>query len=208
MAAVTSAAFDAAAAPQSAAGVDKVVGLAREAKELEGQIAKIAELMKAAMDRFNEIKVKDLPDAMKEIGLREFSTEADDEDRYLFISVGDFVAGSLPNKDKEPDARAKAIQYLEADEDRAALIKTVLEVEFSKGQHNVAADWAQKIREDGYPVSLDAGVHASTLQAFARECLRNGDELDLAVLGLFHGTTAKITDKKLKGKKPKKAKPI
>jgi hypothetical protein len=189
------------AAPAAASSLEKVVTLAEEAKALEDHIASINELLKAAQGRFNEIRLTELPTLMAEIGIKDFATAPDEEGKYTEIKVGDFVGGSLP---KEPDKRAAAIAYLEQDEDRASLVKTQLAMEFGKGEHNMALSLAEELREKGFTVNLESGVHAGTLQAFAREALRNGDEIDCEKLGLFHGTKADIKIKKAKVKKAKK----
>ena len=44
-----------------------------------------------------------------------------------------------------------------------------------------------------YEFESKTDVHAKTLQAFAKERLKDGKKIDLEALGLYAGTTAKIT---------------
>jgi len=83
------------------------------------------------------------------------------------------------------------MDWLEANEG-GSLIKTDVALAFTKSQHNEAIDLARRLEEQGFAPSVQSGVHAQTLQAFARERIRNGDQIDTDVLGLYTGKVAKL----------------
>jgi hypothetical protein len=173
----------------------KLVELGQDLVDAEAGVAALEEALSDAKKRLHHLKTSVLPDAMAEAGLADFSL-ADGST----IAISDFVSGSLP---KDPEKREKAIKWLE-EHDGAALIKTDVSLAFGKSQHNQALDLVGRLREEGHEVTVESGVHASTLQSFAKDVLRNGGELDADVLGLFVGRAAKV--KAPKAPKAKKAK--
>lgn len=162
-----------------------------EATALEEQLEQLDADAAAARSALNDLKTKRIPELMAELQVSELTRNG------WKVKVADFVSGSLP---KEDEPRSKAIAWLEAHEG-GALIKTDLSMAFAKSQHDEAKALADKLAAEGFAVQLTSGVHASTLQAFARERLKNGEAVDTEVLGLFTGQVAKID--RVKEKKPK-----
>ena len=105
------------------------------------------------------------------------------------IKLMSFVHGSLP---KTPDEKLAAFEELEKLE-AVDLIKTVVKVNFGKTEKAEAELAVAKLKEIGIEAQTDETVHPQTLAAFARELLADGKEIDLEVLGLYAGTTTKIT---------------
>ena len=160
----------------------------------EAQLADLDELREKVSGRVNELKTKIIPNKMAEVGLSEFATPEGHK-----LKVDDFVAGSLP---KEPEARAKAVQALEA-LGGGDIIKSELLVSFDKKEHNQAMALLDDLRKQGFVNSeVTSGVHASTYCAFIKEALRSGAEVNPETLGVFVGMKAKLT---LKKEKPAKA---
>jgi hypothetical protein len=202
-----SALFEGKGAAPAASSLEMIVGLANEVASLDDQIAGINEVLKAAQERKNAITQFELPAALKDAGLTEFKTSPDAEGKYVEIKLVDYISGSLPNKEKFPEKRAEALAYLESDEQTAALIKTQIELEFGKGEHNIALDLAASFKERGFVFSMDSGVHAATLQSYVREALKDGKHVDLEKLGISRMTVAKPAvkvDKKIAKKAAQK----
>lgn len=174
----------------------RVRALIAESVELEETIEGIDEALKAAQARFNAIKSKELPEALAELGTTEF---LDPETGYK-AELTNFVSGSLP---KEPEPRQAAINWL-SENDGEGLVKTEVALAFGKSQHNEAMDLVGRLRDEGFTVQVESGVHASSLQAFARERLADGKEVDTEVLGLYVGNIAKIKKPKAKKTAPLK----
>jgi len=153
-----------------------------EATRLEIQVENMEEDLKAIKKQLNFVKTTQIPNTMTELQMSSVTWNG------WKCSTAQFVSGSLP---KEPEKLEKAIQWLDEHEG-GNIIKTSVSVDFAKSGHNEAVDLAQRLEAEGFPVLSKSGVHPQTLQAWARERLRNGDALDTEVLGLFTGTIAKM----------------
>lgn len=175
-------------APKDENLVEQVRAACEEAAELQDTIKGYESAAAAAKKRLLDLTHKVIPTAMAEAGMGDtFSLDTGHK-----IKVLPFVNGSLP---KEPDRREKAMQILE-DLGGAALIKTLVEVTFPKGDKDnadIAVDYLEGL---GYDVKADEGVHASSLKAFIKEKMADGSEVPLDSLGLYAGSAAKITPPK------------
>lgn len=159
-----------------------------EAVALEIQLEQLDADAAAARSTLNELKTKRIPELLVELQMTELVRDG------WKVKLADFVSGSLP---KEDGPRQKAIDWLEAN-DGGALIKTDISLTFAKSQHDEAKALAERLAAEGFAAEMSSGVHASTLQAFARERLKNGEPVDTEVLGLYTGQIAKITPPKAK----------
>ncbi len=165
--------------------VKKVTALCLEQDELENSIAEIEEMLKTAKARLNLIKVKDMPDAMSELGSMEWTSE----NGHYKVAVGTFVSGTLP---KEADARAEATDYF-ASIGGGPLIKTEIALGFGKQEHALAEKAKKVLKKAGFDPVIQTGVHPQSLLAFVREKLEAGEEIDADKLGVFVGRQAKLT---------------
>lgn len=160
----------------------------QEAIQLEVSADQMEEDLKALKKQLQFIKTGRIPDLMAQLQFENITHMG------WKVKVDNFVNGSLPS-DEEP--RAKAIDWLEK-HDGAGLIKTKLSLDFGRSQHNEALSVAAKLVEEGFSPKVESGVHSSTLQAFARERIKNGEPIDTDVLGLYTGKVAKFTAPKEK----------
>jgi len=159
-----------------------------EAIALEEFVEQAESELKAAKATLQAIKTGRIPDAMAEIQSDRISYGGYD------ININDFVSGSLP---KEPEARAKAIDLLAVYE-AESLITTDIKMTFSKSEHNLALDLAERLKADGYSVDVQSSVHSQTLCKFARERIESGLPIDTEALGLYTGKVAKFKPLKKK----------
>lgn len=174
--------FDLGAADAAPDKLDVLNSHLSEAIELELAVARLEDDLKAAKAVLNTIKTARIPDMMAELGMDSITF------RGWKVTVSDFVSGSLP---KDGEAHERAIRWLEA-EGAGGLLKTDLSVAFGRSQHNEALDLAARLESEGLAPSVKSGVHAQTLAAFARERIKNGEPLDVEVLGLYVGKVAKL----------------
>jgi hypothetical protein len=190
--------------------IQKVRELVEEGARLQDTVDSLQEALKATVGRFNRIKQYELPKLMKDNGIGKF----DSLDGTIKTKFESYVSGSLP---KEEFEKEQALQYLES-LDGASLIKTLVSVKFPKNMHNAAKDFYTKIlellreydpnEEVEFEPDFKEGVHAATLQAFAREKLKKGEELEWEKLGLAVGHHVKFEFYEMneKGKLVKKKK--
>ena len=156
-------------------GIKELITMTEYIEQLEADL-------KAAVSARHVLRTVKLPDIMAECQSTAFNHAGYD------VEVSDFVSGSLP---KDEAKRAKALQWLK-DNDGADNIKTILTVAFNTKQHNQAMAVADDLRKDGWPLTIGECVNVQTLQAFARERIRNGEKVDAETLGLFVGKLVKI----------------
>lgn len=170
---------------EATASPDKLEALnaaLEEAIQLEETVEQMEEDLKAAKKALHTLRSGRIPDMMDELAMDAVTF------RGWKVTINDFVSGSLP---KDPEANQRAIRWLE-DEGAGGLIKADLVVSFGKSQHNEALDLAGRLESEGLAPKVNSGVHAQTLHAFARERIRNGEPLDLDLLGLYVGKVAKL----------------
>lgn len=160
--------------------------LLEEAIALEGAVAQMEDDLKAARSALHALRTGRIPDMMAELQMDEVTFKG------WSVKVDDFVSGSLP---KDASKRAKAIEWLEAN-DGAGLIKTDVSVSFGRSEREQASSLWHSLESDGLPASLVSSVHAQTLQAFARQRIRDGDPIEPETLGLYVGKVAKMKEKK------------
>lgn len=174
----------------------KVLVLAQECYVLARNIEQATALLEGLNSRWNQIKQTDLPEAMAKMGSGVWASP--DEAKSVSIEIKDFVAGSLPKPDPkleyDPEGiarRKKALDWLR-DHDGEAIIKTEITLTFGKGEDNVALDLAETLREKGFEPNVESGVHPQTLQKYARERLKKGENVDFDTLGLMSARYADV----------------
>lgn len=178
---------DATASPDSLGLLQKKFA---EVIELKGMVDQLEADLSAAKQQLNLLNTSVIPDIMVQLQMEECVF------RGWKVKVGEFVSGSLP---KEFERRASAIQWLES-HDGGDLIKTSLTVAFSRSQHNEAMNLAGDLEQQGFAASIDSTVHPQTLAAWARERMKNGEDIDPEVLGLYTGRVAKFAQIKEKAR--------
>jgi hypothetical protein len=183
--------FDVGTDGEASASPDALVQIRKNIQDmidLEMTISQYEDDLKAAKHSLQILRTGRLPDLMAEIQSDHFNHGGWD------IKLTDFVSGSLP---KDPEKRQAALDWLEKNE-ADGLIKTDVSLAFGRSQFDEATKVAEGLIEEGHAVNVTSGVHAQTLQAFARERIRNGEDIDCEVLGLYTGKVVKATKVKEK----------
>ena len=106
----------------------------------------------------------------------------------LRVRIETVVRGTLP---KEERRRRAAIRWLE-ENGAAGIIKVLLTLDFPRSQYEEALKVRNQLLDEGQDPALETSVHPQTLLAFARERLREGENIDLGILGLDVLKMAKI----------------
>lgn len=159
-----------------------------EAVSLKEMVDQMEEDLSAAKKQLQHINTVTLPDLMAELGVEQMKRGGWD------VKVVDFMSGSLP---KDEEKRLAAIAWLESNGGRE-LIKTDIKVTFGRDNRDDALGIAQRLLNEGYAPNIESGVHPQTLAAFARERVKNGEDINTELLGLYTGRVAKYS--KTKGK--------
>lgn len=178
------------AAPLPSDGeITKVRRLAELQIEIMARIAKGEAVMKRLQEYLADVTGRQLPLAMKEIGLKDFTLMDDSR-----IVLEDFVVAGIKKTDRE-----KAYAWLEK-AGKGDLIKHVLTISFGKGDDAWARKFMADLAKRKKPLNVERkdDVNYQTLNAFVREEFANlrakgidpYRRLPKELLGIYEGTKA------------------
>lgn len=153
-----------------------------EAIAQEQLVEKLEDDLKAAKQLLYAYRSRTIPDILMELGVDELTFHG------WKIKVDDFVGGNLPT---DPQKREHAIQLLH-EYGADSLLKVEVKANFGKGESLLAREVESMLRNAGYDPEYKESIHSQTLQAFARQRLRDGDPIDAEGLGLMIGKVAKL----------------
>lgn len=154
-------------------------------------VAKQSEYL-AAEKALGEMKVdllrlerEDIPTLMAELGVTDITLN---NGKKLFLKEDVDARITEANK-------AEAFRWL-INNGFGGLIKTMVAVQFGRGEHDEASRAAQTLREEfaDRQVMLDESVHYQTLKAFVRERMEKGEALPADLFGVYPFTKAVVKD--------------
>ena len=169
--------------------------LCAEAIKLQTSIANLEEAVKGYKVELLAIMVTKLPAAMMAAGTSEFKTMDGTE-----IALKDILSGNIPKEDLV--AREAAIKWVETHGGKD-LIKTKLEASFGRGDKDAAKQAASALKKLKVEFTSKEDIHTQSLYAYVRNRLEKGEEVPLALLGLYSGKHAVIKTDEGKTKAPK-----
>jgi hypothetical protein len=147
-----------------------------------------------AMAAFQRTERTDLPELMREVGLTELVLADGSK-----VKLTDEFECSLTRERK-----ASGLSWLK-DNGYGGLIKTVVSLDFDRGEGEKAQELANKVMElTGREAVVQEDVHASTLKSFIRERREKGETPPEDIFGIHPFTRAALTlpgDVKVKAKK-------
>lgn len=163
----------------------QITALAERQLDLEALIEEAEENLKSLKEQHRAVSENDLPEAMEEAGMLEFKLS---DGRKITI-VTKYYA-SIPN-----DRIADAFRWLR-ERGHDGIIKRDITVQFGKGDDELAAKYAKWLRDrlGDKPVTIKdkEHVHHSTLRAFVREQIEEGEDIPMDSFGVFIRNVAEI----------------
>lgn len=190
-----------------------IADLADEMLGLEQQIEALQEQVAELQAKYDRIEQKDLPDAMRAVGMKQFALldgrKVEINKVYTAASISEPISEQTvkkmtPAEIGEALARARqCFAYLRSS-GHGSLIKRDIGLQFGMGQDNAAQEFAERCRAflqevGGGKMNDKTAVHPGTLNAFVKEQITSG--LDLPDFFKVHTVdVAKV-------KAPTKAKP-
>ncbi len=159
---------------------NKVTALVHEVRRIERDMSELEAQQKKLILRRRELEERDIPNALNEAGVSEFTTL-----EGLKVSTK-FIVGSIPIDRKE-----EAFEWLD-NHGHGSIIKRGVQVAFDKGSEAAAESAAEAMRGMGLEPKITLNVHAQTFMSFAREQIQKGTVLPLDKWGVFYGTKAVI----------------
>ena len=159
-----------------------IAQLAQKQNELETKIKGKEEELKNDKKELREIAEVQLPDALKEVGLSEFSLVDGTK-----VSVTAFYSARITAENKE-----RAFDWLR-ENGHADLIKNTVSVSFGRAEDETANSLLTKLDSEGFHPEQKEGVEPMTLKGFVREQVEKGNDLPFDTLNIYVGQKTKIT---------------
>lgn len=178
--------------PLSESELSKIVALGNELCALEADMATLEAELEKAKERLNQIQLKELPDAMSQIGLSEFTLT-----NGIQLAVAPIYQCSV--SDADPELKAKALKWLRT-HDAGDLIKHEFKCALGVEAEALVASLRGFLNKKQIPFKDGQSVNAATLKSFMKECIEAGKEFPLDIFRGYFGKKASITNNKGKKK--------
>ena len=162
-------------------GLRSVAELARDAQQKAETIERLEKQVKQVKSEYFKLIDEELPAILQELGLNAFEL-ADGSKINVRHQYG---------ADINLDNREKAFQWLR-DNDYDGIIKNSISCSFGKGEDEQAETFSILVKDSGFTPDQKTEVHSSTLKAWVKERVENGDEFPMDLFGAYIGQRAHI----------------
>ena len=175
--------------PADTPGEDGLAQISRLAEALgtaEFEVEQAQEKLKKAQDTMRDLAERQLPEAMEEVGVEEFTTTTG-----LKVKIKEALRASMGGN---AEAKAKALTWLR-DNGHEAIIKLGVVVPFGRGDEARGQAHAlfSELKKQGHPAEFKQDVHAQTLGALVRELMEDGVDVPEDTLHVYRQRTAKVS---------------
>jgi hypothetical protein len=175
--------------PRAADGdniLSAIAALARDQLEAEIEVEKATEVLKEANEKLSLIAKVKLPALMDEAEQTEITTKDG-----IRVSIKESYKASISQENS-----SKALKWLE-ENGHENLIKREFKIEFGKDEESWAKKFEVDLSKRKRPLKheLKRTVHATTLAAFVREQVGEGEDIPLDLFGAYRMRQAKLTVK-------------
>lgn len=164
--------------------------LCAQMQAAERSIEEADATLKSRKATLRAIATEDIPALMTELGVQEITLDSGEK-----IKVALEVFAAIPKA-----VHDEAMVWLE-ENGFGGLIKTTVEISFGRSEQSRALEVYEDLLEKGLDVATSAGVHASTLKAFAKERLEANATLPEQLFGIQAVNTAKLIKARASRKK-------
>ena len=166
---------------QKSQGMRSMAEIARAIRNKEAEIGDLEELLKSKKEELRRKSEEELPSMMAELGVNSF--ELDDGSK---VTVRDLYGGyiSKPNRDA-------AYEWLR-ENNYDAIIKNTIAVQFGRGEDQEAEKYLKILEGHGLLPEQNTSIHPSTLKAWVKERMENGDQFPMDLFGAFVGQRAVV----------------
>ena len=162
-------------------GLSTIAELAVAIRTSEDYIANLENLLKEKKRELLKLTDEDLPSMLQEIGLSEFKLEDGSQ-----VTIKPTYGASIKVED-----RPQAYEWLR-ENGYDDIIKNTVTCAFGRGEDDNASAFAALAEKEGFIPSQKEEIHASTLRAFIKERVENGDEFPSELFGAYVGQRAVI----------------
>ena len=158
-----------------------VAALARRIRDTEEEIMRTELFLKERKQALQKMTDEDLPSVLEEMGVKSFTLEDGSK-----VDVKPLYGASIPVARKE-----EAFGWLR-EHGFDDIIKNNVTCVFGRGEDEKANAFRQMAMQNGLDPEQKQDVHSSTLRAWVKERVENGDEFPMDLFGAFVGQRAVI----------------
>jgi len=162
-------------------GLSTIAELAVAIRTSEDNIANLENLLKEKKRELLKLTDEDLPSMLQEIGLSEFKLEDGSQ-----VTIKPTYGASI-----KVEERPQAYEWLR-ENGYDDIIKNTVTCAFGRGEDDNASAFAALAEKEGFIPSQKEEIHSSTLRAFIKERVENGDEFPSELFGAYVGQRAVI----------------
>ncbi len=166
-------------------GLASVAEIARAVRNQEDLVNKLDDELKEAKRELLKLTDEDLPSMLLELGLNSFELEDGSK-----VTVRPTYGAHIKAENK-----ATAFDWLRQNgfDD---IIKNTVSCNFGRGEDQEASQFIDYAQGLGYAAEQKTDVHHSTLKAFVKERVQNGETFPMELFGAYVGQRANIARKK------------
>ena len=166
-------------------GLSSVAEIARAVRNQEDMVNKLDDQLKEAKRELLKLTDEDLPAMLLELGLSSFELEDGSK-----VTVRPTYGAHIKAENK-----ATAFDWLRQNgfDD---IIKNTVSCNFGRGEDQEASQFIDYAQGLGYAAEQKTDVHHSTLKAFVKERVQNGETFPMELFGAYVGQRANIARKK------------
>ena len=175
-----------------------VSDLAQTMFDTEKEIESLEKLLKEKKQNLTKLAEQDLPDLMQELNMKDFTLN-----NGAKVEIQDIASGSIPSATAIMRAKPEDRPELELRQQQCFdwlrgnnagdLIKSNVEVQFSKGEDKACNDFTEELRERNLFYRRAVGVHHGRLNSFIKEQLSDGKDVPHDLFKIYVGRKAKLT---------------
>jgi len=169
-------------APVGEDSLAKIARLAQGQRQAAQAVQTAEQNLEDAKERLRQISEVDLPEIMATVGMGE-------------VKLAD---GTTVNVSDRIQARISAAHLAEAhkwlnENGHGNLIKREFKIAFGRDQEAWASSFEGTLDNEGVRYDRKQTVHPSTLKAFVRQSLEDGEDIPEDVFGVYRQTVAKLS---------------
>ena len=182
----------------------QVSALANRLLQIDSAKASLYDQITKLDEEYDRIQSADLPGLMDQIGLKTFTLSTGET-----VIVKPIIKGALPSesaiqKESDPDRRAELRERFEqgliylSKNGAGALIKNHVTAELGKDSNDLAQAAVEALRDLGIDPALTRGVNPMSLNAWIKERITSGSDIDHDLFKIYSGSKAEVKQSKSK----------
>ena len=158
-----------------------VAGMARAIRDKEAEVNELEQKLKNEKRALMKLTDEDLPTMLAEIGLTSMKLDDGSE-----VSIKPQYGASIL-----VDNRPAAYEWLR-ENGYDDIIKNTVACTFGRGEDDQASAFKAFAEKEGFFAEQNTGIHHTTLRAFVKERIENGDDFPMELFGAYVGQRAII----------------